>query len=209
MAKLLWNRVVQDDPAIFELTMPGETNGPHHDVTPESSLEPVPVQPDQQEELHKPFIGSLEDAMKVDEWLIYNHHIKKGYRINYKCYKTITQSAVQCHNETSNIWSHLLGAIFFIGLLVMVSRSPDSRTALGWASRQYLGGSGVIGGSDTTNNILYKISLLAEEKCNSVYSHPIFENMSMIKIIEEMKNLEANFRVNLTRFTDLPLEKFS
>jgi predicted membrane channel-forming protein YqfA (hemolysin III family) len=189
--------------------MPGETNGPHHEDSFELSPETTIINPEQQEFCHKPFIGSIEDAEKVDEWLVYNRHIKKGYRINYKCYKTITKSVVQCHNETTNIWSHLLGAIFFTILLCMVLRSPDTRIALSWASRQYLGGPIVVGGSDTTDSILYKISHITHETCVRNYRVPSFENLSVIKIIEEMRNLEVNFRLNLTQTPEAPLKQFS
>ena len=127
----------------------------------------------------------------------YNHHIKKGYRINYKCYNTIAKSVIQCHNETTNIWSHLIGAVLFIALLFMVLRSPDTRTALGWASKQYLGGQAVIGGSDTTNNIFYMISHLAEQNCNGVSRNTPFD----------MRNQFSKL-FNLTLFTDAPVEKF-
>ena len=47
-----------------------------------------------------------------------NPFVYSGYRIpcydDFKCLKTITF----LHNETVNIWSHLLGALLFIGILV-------------------------------------------------------------------------------------------
>lgn len=45
-----------------------------------------------------------------------NHHIETGYRIGFKT-KQVFKSLFMIHNETVNIWTHLLGAIivfFFI-----------------------------------------------------------------------------------------------
>jgi hypothetical protein len=68
---------------------------------------------------HEPaFIGSKEQAFAIHPWLVYNEDILKGYRINYHSYKILFKSLGQCHNETTNVWSHLLGAICFAFLFV-------------------------------------------------------------------------------------------
>jgi hypothetical protein len=62
-------------------------------------------------------IGDMEDApvYQVD-----NEFIKNGYRINHgTCWRSL-KSLFTCHNESVNVWSHLLGAIFFFGLFLIL-----------------------------------------------------------------------------------------
>ncbi len=54
------------------------------------------------------YIGRLEDA---EPWMVGNHYIKQGYRINYNTPKKALMSAFHIHNETSNIWSHCVAAL--------------------------------------------------------------------------------------------------
>lgn len=63
-----------------------------------------------QKEDTKPFIGTYEQA---DEYLRDNEFIHKGYRINYKTFWLVLKSLFMCHNETVNIWTHLIGLIGF------------------------------------------------------------------------------------------------
>ena len=46
-----------------------------------------------------------------------NEYIKKGYLLNCDSIIKAIKSLFCLHNESINIWSHLLGAIFFIGLI--------------------------------------------------------------------------------------------
>ena len=46
-----------------------------------------------------------------------NEYIKKGYLLNCDSIFKAVKSLFCLHNESINIWSHLLGAIFFIGLV--------------------------------------------------------------------------------------------
>lgn len=54
----------------------------------------------------KPFIGSRYESA---DYCVYNPHIYKGYRINYKSWGVTIWSLFQCHNETINVWTHFLG----------------------------------------------------------------------------------------------------
>ena len=47
-----------------------------------------------------------------------NEYIRKGYLVNCDSMKKITKSLFMIHNETVNVWSHLLGAILIIFLVV-------------------------------------------------------------------------------------------
>ena len=63
------------------------------------------------EELEKPRIGTFEEAPAFSKTNIY---IRNGYRINHKTYKDAIWSLLTIHNESVNIWSHLIGAILFL-----------------------------------------------------------------------------------------------
>ena len=60
------------------------------------------------------FIGSIKDAESHQTG---NRHILRGYRINFKSAKSLIKSIFMVHNESINIWSHLLGALLFVLLL--------------------------------------------------------------------------------------------
>lgn len=61
------------------------------------------------------FIGNQEDAASH---VVDNEFIRSGYRINHHSCCRSFKSLFTCHNETVNVWSHLLGAIFFLILLM-------------------------------------------------------------------------------------------
>lgn len=65
---------------------------------------------------NKPVIGDIfeledEDHQRQD-------YILKGYRINFNSFGRILKSVFMIHNETVNIWSHFLGAISIIFLII-------------------------------------------------------------------------------------------
>lgn len=64
------------------------------------------------------FIGTKEDA---ELWVIDNPYLLTGYRINYNSCKKVIKSLFECHNETFNIWSHLLGVLVIFILLFLVN----------------------------------------------------------------------------------------
>ena len=55
-------------------------------------------------------LGDYEDA---PTFMQDNEYIKGGYLLNCNTFKKIFKSIFMWHNETINIWSHLLSAIFF------------------------------------------------------------------------------------------------
>ena len=59
-------------------------------------------------------LGNFED---IPKYFQHNEYIKKGYRLNCNSVLKAFKSIFFLHNETVNIWSHLLGAIFFIFLI--------------------------------------------------------------------------------------------
>lgn len=46
-----------------------------------------------------------------------NQYILGGYRVNFDNPKRLIRSLFMLHNETVNIWSHLLGVFFFLFLI--------------------------------------------------------------------------------------------
>ena len=66
----------------------------------------------------KVLIGTFMEAPK---FLQDNEYIAKGYLLNCNTFKKTFKSLFMCHNETVNIWTHLLGAIFFFFLIFFTS----------------------------------------------------------------------------------------
>ena len=65
----------------------------------------------------KPHIGVKEEA---NSYMVTNRWILNGYRINYDSWKETFKSLFQVHNETINIWTHLLGFfVCLIGFIIM------------------------------------------------------------------------------------------
>ncbi len=50
--------------------------------------------------------------------MAFNQHITQGYRLNHKSPFQIVRSLFVLHNETINIWSHLIGAIIVFSFIV-------------------------------------------------------------------------------------------
>lgn len=64
----------------------------------------------------KPEIGVIDQE---HDFLRDNEFIEKGYRLNFSTTRKIIKSLFMVHNELFNVWSHLLGALIFLLLLVI------------------------------------------------------------------------------------------
>ena len=53
-------------------------------------------------------VGTYNDA---PDFIKDNEYIKRGYRVNCDSVKKVTKSLFYLHNESVNVWSHLLGVI--------------------------------------------------------------------------------------------------
>lgn len=71
----------------------------------------------------KPFIG---DISQYPEDLIDNPFITTGYRIGFHSLKQALTSLFMWHNETINVWTHLLGKVFYLSLIIVVLVSIPS-----------------------------------------------------------------------------------
>jgi hypothetical protein len=60
------------------------------------------------------FIGHVKSAPR---YLIDNEYIQRGYRINFNSHGEIWKSLFMLHNESVNVWSHIIGVGIFIILL--------------------------------------------------------------------------------------------
>lgn len=49
--------------------------------------------------------------------MVDNEFIWRGYRIGFNSKRKIMRSLFMVHNESINIWTHLIGAICFVGLI--------------------------------------------------------------------------------------------
>lgn len=65
----------------------------------------------------EPFIGSMQQA---DPWM-HKEFITSGYRIGFSKNRHVFKSLFMWHNETSNTWTHLIGAFIFIWFMIYVS----------------------------------------------------------------------------------------
>ena len=65
-----------------------------------------------------PFIGTRDQA---EAWMTTNKYINTGFRVNFNTPEKATNSMFKIHNETTNIWSHLVGALFFAWIAVYMT----------------------------------------------------------------------------------------
>jgi adiponectin receptor len=63
----------------------------------------------------KNFVGSITHA---PAHTIDNIFIKRGYRVNFNSYYKAFKSLFMLHNELVNVWSHLIGAILVISVII-------------------------------------------------------------------------------------------
>lgn len=73
------------------------------------------------------YIKSIEET---PQWLIDNFHLKEGYRVGYSCVRSNIASLFHRHNDLMNIWTHLIGALFFLIVLVYLILASTMSTSL-------------------------------------------------------------------------------
>lgn len=76
----------------------------------------------------RPEIVGIEEA---PAFLIDNKHLRKGYRKNFRRMPDILASLCQPHNETLNIWTHLIGSIVAIWAVIFVLGNQTPFDAIG------------------------------------------------------------------------------
>jgi adiponectin receptor len=66
----------------------------------------------------KVLVGKYSEA---PDYLRDNEFIKNGYSLNCHSVKLVLRSLFVCSNETINVWSHLLGCLISIGLIIFTA----------------------------------------------------------------------------------------
>ena len=81
----------------------------------EKSEDSIPIKEFEDLNLEKELrLGTFEEAEK---FIQDNEYIKGGYLLNCTTFKKTFKSLLIIHNESVNVWSHLIGAIFFFFLI--------------------------------------------------------------------------------------------
>jgi len=70
-------------------------------------------------EVPEPYIGDLDDP-NIEEYEKDNQYVLHGQRIGFYSWVQSARSLFMLHNETMNVWSHLLGAIAFVCTFIYV-----------------------------------------------------------------------------------------
>ena len=68
-------------------------------------------------DLEKEFDLTLGTFEEAEKFMQDNEYIREGYILNCNTFKRTLRSLLMIHNETVNVWSHLVGAIFFFFLI--------------------------------------------------------------------------------------------
>jgi hypothetical protein len=76
------------------------------------------IEKDIKEISNKIIVGNYADA---PNYLKDNEYIKRGYLINCHSVRLVLRSLFVCSNETINIWSHLIGCIISISLIILTA----------------------------------------------------------------------------------------
>jgi methyl-accepting chemotaxis protein len=76
------------------------------------------IEKDIKEISNKIIVGNYADA---PNYLKDNEYIKRGYLINCHSVRLVLRSLFVCSNETINVWSHLLGCLISIGLIIFTA----------------------------------------------------------------------------------------
>lgn len=63
--------------------------------------------------------GLLEE---LPDWMRDNEFIKSRYRLDYETNCEVLSTAFKCHNETVNVWTHLIGSMimFILALFILI-----------------------------------------------------------------------------------------
>ena len=66
----------------------------------------------------KPFIGAFSDQSQWQKE-VSSPHISIGYRIHFNTPKLCINSVFKLHNETMNIWTHLLAFLLAVYIAIV------------------------------------------------------------------------------------------
>lgn len=66
-------------------------------------------------------LGEITSKEEAHEWSVHNAFLFGGYRKNFSSTRSTMRSAFMRHNELMNIWTHFLGALLFLFLILFVA----------------------------------------------------------------------------------------
>lgn len=69
---------------------------------------------------------SIVKITEVPSWMVRNKYLHTGYKKNFNSFKKNLASLFIQHNELLNIWTHLIGAIIFLSMLIYLARFGKS-----------------------------------------------------------------------------------
>ena len=55
--------------------------------------------------------------------MVNNKFIVRGYRLHHYTYTDAVNSLFTVHNESINVWSHLIGAMLFVGIIAFIGHN--------------------------------------------------------------------------------------
>ncbi|CAF1131078.1 unnamed protein product [Didymodactylos carnosus] len=104
-----------------------ETNLRHKTVELVDSVLEVPTKcAEQAKEVGKRVVEYVVDHALLPHWLVDNEFLISGHRPPMPSVKQCFASIFRLHTETVNIWTHLLGALFFICITIYYITQPAS-----------------------------------------------------------------------------------
>ena len=73
----------------------------------------------EEEDEEQPTPGFIGDVDQAPDFLQDDYTVH-GYRIGFSGFGNICRTLFRCHNETVNVWSHMLGSLAFGVVLVLI-----------------------------------------------------------------------------------------
>lgn len=160
--------------------------------------------PSESETVH--YIGERHNAPSFSTD---NEFIKKGYRINFNTPKKIIRTLFMVHNETLNIWTHLLGAFVVLAVLgyfmyayvPMIPKVDDFRASIKSKFNSYINdlhlstltNSTGARMTEATDNIILKYGEISDMVSNSMRG----ANATLSNFAQEMEYLLQDTVVKL------------
>lgn len=71
----------------------------------------------------------LVDYVSAPPFMKHNEYIRTGFRAGHHTLSVCLRSIFVIHNETGNIWSHLIGFFLFVVLIAMYARDVSSQNS--------------------------------------------------------------------------------
>ncbi|CAF3374376.1 unnamed protein product [Rotaria sp. Silwood1] len=81
---------------------------------------------EQAKEVGKRVVQYVVDHSHLPHWLLDNEYLISGHRPPMPSFKECFASIFRLHTETVNIWTHLLGTLFFIIMAIYFTSRPSS-----------------------------------------------------------------------------------